>query len=371
MVSWTSARRNRSLLILVVACLLLGALSASRQALFPYVVALVLAYLLLPPVRRLQRFLELRLHMRAAARPVSILLVYVAALASVALFLLILAPIIGHQMQTLWDNRVVLWQRLLGVSRDALAWYSQNVPDVTRTQIEANLQQVGGTLVRAAQTGAARTFSAVGSTVSFVLGFAVIPFWLYYVLYDRRQALATLRRLVPDRLWADACALAALTDNVLSAYVRGQLLLSVAIGVMATVGLLALGIPYALLLGLIAGLFEFLPFIGPLLGAIPAVAVALVQQPILGLWTIILFLVIQQIENSLLAPRISGDATRLHPTVIMVVLVIGNELGGLMGMLVAAPITAILRDWTHYLYLRFQEAPHSPAAARQIVERVG
>jgi predicted PurR-regulated permease PerM len=154
-----------------------------------------------------------------------------------------------------------------------------------------------------------------------------------------------------------------LIDDVLSAYIRGQLLLCFFIGTMATLALLIIDVPSALVLGLIAGLFEALPFIGPILGAIPALIVALVNEPTSAIWVAVAFFAIQQVENLILVPRISGESVKLHPAMVMVVLVVGNELAGFVGMLIAVPVTALLRDVFKYLYLRLLDEPLSPEAA--------
>ncbi len=124
------------------------------------------------------------------------------------------------------------------------------------------------------------------------------------------------------------------------------------VGVLATIGLALLGVPFFAVLGLIAGIFEILPFVGPIIGAIPAILVAVIERPILGLWTLILFIVIQQVENAVLVPRISGKAVELHPALIVLVLIIGSQVAGLTGAILAVPVTAILRDVFKYLYLR-------------------
>jgi predicted PurR-regulated permease PerM len=135
-----------------------------------------------------------------------------------------------------------------------------------------------------------------------------------------------------------------------------------------TVGLSLLGVRFPAVLGLIAGVLEIIPFIGPIMGAVPAVIVATIQEPLLGLWTLLLFIGIQQLENIFLVPRISGKAVQLHPAVIMVVLVLGNQAAGFWGLLLAVPVTAIVRDVFKYLYLRFQDEPVSP---RDAMARVG
>ena len=121
--------------------------------------------------------------------------------------------------------------------------------------------------------------------------------------------------------------------------------------------------PFALVLGLVAGIFEALPYVGPILGAIPAVIVALLAEPSSALWVAAAFFAIQQVENLILVPRISGKSVKLHPALVMVVLVVGNEIAGFLGMLVAVPVTAMIRDMFKYLYLRFLDEPLAPEEA--------
>jgi predicted PurR-regulated permease PerM len=173
----------------------------------------------------------------------------------------------------------------------------------------------------------------------------------------------SLVALVPAHYRDEMVAVYRLVDRVMSAYLRGQLLLCLFIGVMATIGLLIIGMDYALLLGMFAGLFEIFPYVGPIIGAVPAVLVALLHSPILALWTVVVFLVIQQVENLLLTPRVAGQSVHLHPALIMVVLVVGNQLFGLWGMLLAVPATAVVRDLFKYAYLRLADAPITPHEA--------
>jgi predicted PurR-regulated permease PerM len=132
---------------------------------------------------------------------------------------------------------------------------------------------------------------------------------------------------------------------------------------LATVALAIIGVPFALVLGLIAGIFEALPYVGPILGAVPAIVVAVLSSPGSALWVAIAFFAIQQVENLILVPRIAGESVKLHPAMVMVVLVIGNELAGFVGMLIAVPVTAVLRDVFKYLYLRFLDEPLAPEEA--------
>jgi predicted PurR-regulated permease PerM len=254
------------------------------------------------------------------------------------------------------------------LAANVLIWYQRTVPPEAQARLLELAQQAGGTVAGGLQAGILRTLSFVTNTFGFVLGLIVIPFWLFYILYDQAKVMRGSFGLVPPRYRTDALNLIRVVDDILSAYIRGQLLLCVFIGFMATMGLSLLGVRFPAALGLMAGVFEILPFIGPIMGAVPAVIVATIQEPLLGLWTLLLFIGIQQLENLLLVPRISGKAVQLHPAIIMVVLVLGNQIAGFWGLVLAVPLTAIVRDVFKYLYLRFQDEPVSP---RDAMTRLG
>jgi len=130
--------------------------------------------------------------------------------------------------------------------------------------------------------------------------------------------------------------------RVLGGYLRGQLTLAAIIGVATGVGMTALGLPYALVLGVLAGLFELVPMFGPILSAVPALIVALFLPLPTVVWVLLFFLAIQQIENNVLAPRISGHAVGLHPLGAMFALLAGFQLAGIIGGLFAVPIAGVL-----------------------------
>lgn len=366
--SLTPARRNRLALVGSLILLVGVLLWAARNALVPYVLGLALAYVMLPVVNRLEAVLRRVLRRPRPARAGAILLTYLLAAGLIALFFALIVPVVGQQFNVLWNSRGEL---RAGAQRQAdrfLGWYDVTVPPDIQAQVNELLGQVTGTLVRALQAGIVRTLGVVTNAVTFVLGLIVIPFWLFYVLYDQSMVMRGMLGMIPVRVRPDLLNLVRIADGILSKYLRGQLILCVFIGVLSTVGLTVLGVRFPAVLGLMAGVFEILPFIGPILGLIPAAIVATIQDPVLGLWTVLLFTAIQQIENVLLVPRISGKAVELHPALIMVVLVVGYQVAGLWGMILAVPLAAIVRDVFKYLYLRFQDEPLSP---REAMVRLG
>lgn len=356
-------RRGRLLLWAALFLLVGGMLWAAHDVLLPYILGLVLAYLLFPLVNWLDRHLPARLHTWRVARPLAILLTYLLLLILAAGVLAFFVPLVAEQVNVLIEK----WPELASTVQDwgtrGWGWYNRNIPDTWRQTIEVSLKGVLDDLLTALKNGLVSTVTTVFSTISFVIGLVVIPFWLFYILHDESQVKAGVLQALPQQLRADVQCTASLIDDVLSAYIRGQLLLCLFVGGMATISLFIIGVPFALILGIIAGILEALPFVGPILGAIPAIIVALLANPASAIWVAVAFVAIQQVENLFLVPRIAGKSVKLHPAMVMVVLVVGNELAGFVGMLLAVPVTAVLRDMFKYLYLRFLDEPLVPEAA--------
>jgi predicted PurR-regulated permease PerM len=358
-------RIGRLILVLALILLIVALLWLARGALFPFILALVLAYVLLPVVTWFERGVRRLFPRFGGARAVAILLTYLAAIVALAVFFLLIAPVIAQQFETLWENRQEIAGFVEGVVDDGLAQYRENVPADIQAQIDAAVRQAGARLSGAAQAAIGQTVGAVTSTVAFIAGLVIVPVWLFYVLYDQNRFMRKAVETIPAQIRPDTVNVLRISDRILSQYLRGQLLLCLVVGVLATIGLALLGVPFFAVLGLIAGIFEILPFVGPIIGMVPAVLVAVIERPILGLWTLLLFIGIQQVENAVLVPRISGKAVELHPALIVLVLIIGSQVAGLAGAILAVPITAIIRDVFKYLYLRLSDAALEPVEAME------
>ena len=359
----TPAQRYRLILILALLLIVGWIFYVARTALIPYILGLVLAYLLYPPVQRIDRYMPAVLKRRKLSRPLSILIVYLAAILVIAGFMAFLVPVVVNQVESMWAQREQLIAQAQTLLEEWLVRYRTTIPEGWRLTIESNLGKAVVAIGQAIQEGMGSTMGAVTSTVSLVIGLVIVPFWLFYILADEKAMASAFEAAIPARIEADVRNVLRIVDDILSAYIRGQLLLCLAVGVMSTVGFVVIGLDFAVLLGVIIGLFEFIPFVGPILGAVPALIVAVIQSPITALWTLLVIFAVQQAENLLLVPRVAGKSVKLHPALIMFVLVIGNEALGLWGMIMAVPLTAILRDVFKYLYLRFSDEPVSPQEA--------
>jgi len=387
MFSLSPAQRGRLILGGVLVALIVFLLVSAYSALFPFLVGIFLVYLFLPVVNFLDVRMPRVLREKQISRPMSILLVYLLVALLLVGFFAIFVPLVSSQISELIAASGQYTMQLLrftkGFNQEFVEeWqgrYNTEIPQWVRDTIASNIQQLTAFLANAAQNIVAwlagalqraflNTLEVVSSTLGFVIGIIIVPFWVFYVLNDEKKLMQAIYSVIPRPYRADVRNLQTIIANVLGAYIRGQLILCLFIGIMATVGLVIMGVNFSVLLGTIAGIFEVIPTIGPYLGGVPAVLVALLKSPRLALETALLYFIIQQIENTFLVPRVAGSSVKLHPTVIMLVLVVGNEVAGVWGMVLAVPVTAILRDLFHYLYLRLSDAGISHEEAIALVQ---
>lgn len=167
----------------------------------------------------------------------------------------------------------------------------------------------------------------------------------FYLVTQERGIENFLRLVVPLEYEEYAIDLWTRSQKKMGQWLRAQFLLAALIGLMAYLGLLILGVKYALLLGIFAAVFEIIPIVGPILAAAPAVFVAFLQKPFLGLITIAMYVVIQQMESHLIVPVVMRRAVGLNPLIVIISLLVGAQLGGIIGIFLAVPIAAVLVEF--------------------------
>lgn len=235
----------------------------------------------------------------------------------------------------------------------------QNWLDGVFSKLQENLPAVLGT---AFTTGA----DVVSAASNVVLGVVIVPIMSYYLVTDSSKFRRNFEMLIPVRsrpLVSDALA----RINVsLGGYIRGRILLSLIVGATATLGLLVLDVKYAFVLGLVAGITDVIPVVGPILGLIPAAIIAFTISPALALKVVVLYLVIQAVENYLLSPRIFGQTMKMHPLTVVIAMMVGERVLGPIGMLLALPIAAVVNT-IFYIYMESRQAENgeSPLAAEE------
>lgn len=376
-----SLRRIARWLLVLSALYVVGwLLWQARSALTPFIIGAILAYLFLPLVNRLEG---------RVPRWAAILIVYALVLAIIITFFAFLVPPLIEQFSQLvrvlpdiptierWvDMLIAEYQQLLAnLPTNIQSEVQQTVAEVVasalntiRTNLLSYLRNLGTFLLS--------SMLSVASTVAFLLGFFLVPFWLFYVLMDQRAGRERLNHVLPEQLRTDFWSVITIIDSDFSGYLRGQLLLGLVVGAAAGIGLglfnlLGMEVPYVLILAVIAGITELIPIIGPIIGSIPAIVVGFIDSPTTGLAVLLLYVAIQQLENNFLVPRIVGDSVGLHPAILMVLLVVCAQVFGVLGAILSAPMGAVSRDVFLYLYGRLSDPPRPPGELPPRLRKAG
>lgn len=360
-------RRVARWLLVAVSIYLVGWLiSHAGSAITPFVFGGVLAYLFLPLVNFFERWMPRWLAILAVY-----LLTFGALVAAIAFVIPPLIAQIAELIRALPDIATIQREanRLLDEYEQLLA----SLPPAIQSEVQSAIASAASEGLSTLRTNFVGYLQGIGqflitsvlsvvNTVTFLLGFFLVPFWLFYVLMDQRAGRDYLNRLIHPRLRADFWAMISIIDYDLSGYLRGQLILGTSVGLAAWIGLTALNmagmkVPYTVLLAVVAGVTELVPVIGPIIGAIPAILLGLADSPTTALAVTILYIAIQQLENHILVPRIIGESVGVHPAILMVVLVVCSQVFGLLGAILSAPLSAMARDLFLYLYGRLSDPP--------------
>jgi len=197
------------------------------------------------------------------------------------------------------------------------------------------------------------------TTVGFITGivaFLTILVLVFYMLLEQEALKKFLHQILPFAQKERIFEILRKIGNKMGGWLRGQAILMVIIGILDAIALLALGIPYALVLAIWGGMTEVIPYIGPWLGLVPAFFVAFTLSPLKALLILIAYLVIQQLEAQFLAPKIMGKAVGLSPVIIILALLVGAKLMGILGVLIAVPVAAaisvLIQEWPEIKKLR-------------------
>ena len=359
--------------VLVLAAIVIGLLFwMARDSIRPFVVGLLFVYLLNPPVGWLER--------RGLRRSLAILVVYVVAIAAFIGFLaLTLAPLANEILRFVADFPKLAADLDAQLQKLGDFYAHLQIPAAVREWIDGVIAGIG-------QGGAGGgggldlTFllpllTGAGSFLGLVFGYLILPVWVFYLLKDKTALVATFDRALPQTWRFDTWAIIRTVEHDFGQWVRGQLILGFAVGFFTFVGLMVLSYTvdpifgrYALLLSIIAGVLELVPIIGPIIAAIPAVLLAATVGPVAIGAALLLYLLVQQVENNFFVPKIQGDAIQLHPAAVIFAIIIGGALAGLLGAIFALPVTAAFRDVVRYLFRRL--SPDEPEALAASLETI-
>lgn len=355
-------RLARAVLSIAVALIVLYALWQARTALLPFIFGAVIAVVLSPIVdviaRRIRSVqIRSRHPSNEASTMAAIAVVYVVGLGLLAAVLVLLVPMAISNIEELIERRVEVYQNISDLVLEWISYYEENTPDFIQQQIEDGVSGFGESLDNVVATFFTGLISVLTDSFALVTGFLVIPVWLIYVLKDKNKASDSFYHFFPENWQPDVREITTHSTTLLKRYIRVQLMLGAIVGGMAWIGLTLLDVPYALPLAIILGFTELIVIIGPIIGGVIAVLVTLAADPGWNVvWVAILVIGVQQIENYLLVPRMQGAAIYMNPAVVIVLLVVAGQIFGLLGVIVALPLAAVLRDAFIHIHWRLGEA---------------
>src|SRR6478735_7867654 len=360
--SWTANPRRWQALGLV---LLLGVLIwLLAPILTPFVISALLGWLGDPMVDRLER--------AGRSRSTSVGLVFGMITLALAIALLVLAPMLWEQVMHLTESlpRMAAW-----MTTDAVPWLEHRLripiaryvdPNYMMEYLQSHWSEAGGI----ASYVLAHLGSSSLALVALVANIALVPVLTFYFLRDWDVMVAQIRDLLPRPYLPTISRLARESDEVLGGFLRGQFSVMVPLGSIYAVGLWAVGLDLGLLIGFVAGLVSFIPYLGAIVGVCAAVIATLVQHGDMMHLALVLgvFLLGQTLEGFLLVPWLVGDKIGMHPVAVIFAIMAGGQLFGFLGVLLALPVAAVgmvMLRYAHHRYTRsgLYGAQPDPASA--------
>lgn len=326
-------KKNKVLLLFFLGLLAVGLfLFLIRAALPPFLYASVITYLLAPLVEAMEK--------KGSHRVSAILILYGILAAVVILLVTQIVPVFVTELNAFAEKLPTYTQEVQSV----VHWFHQNY---TRAELPASIRQViDETIDRAEQALLAYIRTAAGMAMSLfthALSLIIAPILAFYMLRDLKLIKETLAGFLPPSVRTEFFSALHQVDKVLGGFIRGHLLVALIVGVLSFLGLTILGIDFALIIGMVAGLFDIIPYFGPIIGATPAILIALLESPIRAFYVIALFAVIHQLESTIISPKILGERVGLHPLGVILALLVGGDIAGIVGLLLAVPLTASVK----------------------------
>ncbi|ASA26415.1 AI-2E family transporter [Paenibacillus donghaensis] len=295
-------------------------------------------------LRPLVNFLESKKLNRALA----ILLIYLVFAGLFILFWVSAWPTLQTEIENFINNMPYLVQGLqeqFNKLRDnpALSRFFQGESDLT-----TRLTEYLNTAITWVTTSMS---NFIGVISSIVIVIATLPIILYYMLKDSRKLSPILLGLVPRKYRKEGQEMLKDIDSALSSFIVTRVLLNVVLGIMLYIGFLIIGLPYAMLLAVISVPLNFIPYVGSLLAAVPVIIVGFIESPIMALWALIIIFVAQQIQDNVLSPIIYGKSLDVHPLTTVLLVLVGGDFFGIIGVLIALPVYMIAK----IIFLRIYE----------------
>ncbi|WP_042146095.1 AI-2E family transporter [Paucisalibacillus sp. EB02] len=308
----------------------------------PFLIACLIAYLLYPIVQKINQY--------NIPRGIAILLIYLLFFGVTGYLIYRVYPAIVTQLRDLDEylpQLVAMYQDIIYQVYESTSFLPETVHDKI-DQMISYIEQSIDTLI-------SKLIGGVTKIIDFIVILTVIPVLVFYFLKDYKKINYYIKRKLPRKYRDSVSNLVHAIDEGLGGYIRGQLLVCLFVAITSYLIYQFLGLKYALLLAIFMGLMNFIPYFGPIIGAIPAVLIALTISGKMVLFVLIGVFVIQLIESNLLSPYIVGKSIKIHPVAIIFVLLLGGKLFGVLGMVLAVPTFTILRVVIKHMWIMIRD----------------
>lgn len=308
----------------------LPVLAILYKLLIPFVLAAFISYLLHPVVEKL--------HKKGLYRSVSILLIYVVFFGGLGLAVYRGIPVVVRELEELIDSAPYFAEQYKGILQ-VIEDKTSNWPVEMKERIQSGVVYMEDKV----ENLLARLLGSLANIMDWVIVFALVPLIAFYFLKDWPKLKLAAWYITPPSIRKQSISFFKDVEQSLGNYIRGQLIVCIIIGILSALLLWLVNMKYALLLGIIIGITNVIPYFGPIIGAIPAVIIATAMGTKQVIWVAVIIFGLQFLEGNVLSPLIVGKSLHMHPLLIMLALLLGGEIGGVVGLILAVPLLAILK----------------------------
>lgn len=317
----------------------------------PVILATIAYYLLRPILRKLIQFKVPKIW--------AIIIIFFVLIGLITLLIVLVFPFLKAQLTNLVQEFPEYFKQLV-ISIDTFlrnsifSSYYLNLEFDVNTLMEQIPEDIGNILQETVGGVASGIGKVISTLTGLILAIVTVPFILFYLLKDGERLPQYILNLLPPRMREDTHQVMKEADKQISAYIQGQILVSMCIGTMVFIGFLIIGMDYALLLGVLAMITSVVPYLGPIIAIAPAAVIAIVTSPFMLAKLAIVWTVVQLVEGKFISPQIMGKSLHIHPITIIFVLLTAGSLFGVPGVILGIPGYALLKVLVTHMYMLFK-----------------
>ncbi len=331
--------------------ILMGLVGSAISLCFPFILGCAIAFIINVPMSKIEKLLFKKAkskRVKKAGRPIALVITILLIVAVLAGAIFIIVPEVGvtaksliEQIPAAW-NKFINWLEGTPLNADLITEYEKEIEEVWNNMSDSVISMLKSGAVGVLNTGVSVVSGVVSGVANFVIAFI---FSIYVLLQKEKlgnQITRVLRALLPENKVDKILKVVSLTNSTFASFISGQCLEACILGTMFVVFMTILGIPYAILIGILIAFTALVPIVGAFIGCIVGAFLIVIVSPVKALIFIILFLVLQQIEGNLIYPNVVGSSVGLPSIWVLVAVTVGSKLMGITGMIIFIPIFSVL-----------------------------